>query len=225
MKKYFVYTFSVLAVMLLFLSSCATMRYESFDSGVANNDDPWTEKEVILKNDLWQDAAIIEDFDDGDIDPYFQNIINHSKKSIEDGILHINRIEKDNVFAIYTNEGFESIALCFKTKSGVYISSHTKRGGNYQYDIEPWITFNSSGIFVDLWCQNTKSQTQLYRSESSFLNKWIIVELRDNEGRLEFYVNGKKKGSADIDGRKFPGITFHLTNDSNEAEIDYIILK
>ena len=42
---------------------------------------------------------------------------------------------------------------------------------------------------------------------------------------LSQYVNGKKKGSADIDGRLFPGVTFHLSGGSDESEIDYIIVK
>ena len=222
MKKYISY---IILIMVVALSSCATMRYESFDSGVSSGEEPWTEKEAALKEDLWQSASIVEDFDDGEINSYFQDIINRSDYTIKDGILSVNRIDKDSVFEIFDSKGFKSIIFCIRSKSGIYISSHTKRGSSFRYDIEPWITFNSYGTFVDLWYEETQSKIQLYRSESSFLNKWVVVELRKNEDKLEFYVNGKKKASANIDGRIFPGATFHLTEDSDEAEIDYIIVK
>ncbi len=225
MEKQFSHILVIMIVILFALSSCASMRYESFDTGVIDGEDPWTEKEINLKEDLWQGSKIVEDFDDGEIDSYFQDIINSSGNTIEDGILSVNRIDKDNVFEIYDSNGFKSITFCMKSKSGIYISSHTKRGSSFRYDIEPWITFNSGGTFIDLWNGKTQSQIQLYRSESSLLNKWVVVELRKNEDKLEFYVNGKKKTSANIDGRIFPGVTFHLTGDSDKAEIDYIIVK
>ena len=113
MKKNIVWLFFVSLTFLL--ASCASIRYESFDTGIPiSEEDPWSEDEVELRDNLWQDAKIVEDFDDGSIDPYFQEIINHSNKKIEDGILHVNRTDRDGIFSIYNTEGYKSIIFCIK---------------------------------------------------------------------------------------------------------------
>lgn len=217
-------------LLTMVFASCTTMRYEKFDDGLSQDDDPWTEKEIALKEELWSDATVIEAFDDETI----ESILTDSpgvEKEIIDGILHVSKTgESDGLFIIGA-EGtqHEMIALCLRSSGTVYLSSHTVEGGHFQYDVEPTIFLNVSSTSVTNYTQSELTgdytREHLYHSDSESISKWTVIEFRNTDEGLVISRNGDRLSTADIEGRPFPGVWFHLAQGNREAEIDYILIK
>jgi|SRR6056297_2074632 len=150
-------TVALFGFLTMVFVSCTTMRYEQFDDGLHQDDDPWTEEEIVLKEQLWSDAAIVETFDDVEIQNIFTEFPGRMEKEIIDGVLHVRKIgESDGLFMIGTREtDYEKIALCLRSRGTVYLSSHTSVGGDFSYDIEPHIFLHPSSTSVSNYTLRT----------------------------------------------------------------------
>lgn len=220
---------SIMGIVMMVLASCATMRYEKFDDGLGPEDDPWTEEETILKESLWSDATIIEEFDDAEIEQILTEFPGRMKKEVKEGVLHVMKTgEKEGLFRIgKRGASYEKIVVCLRSGGEVYFSSHTKQAGDYVNDIEPAIFLNDNRTSVSNFHQDGTdwSSEVLYHSDYGKISDWTVVELRNTDEGLSFSVNGDHKATAYINGRTFPGIWFHLKEGNDSAEVDYILLK
>jgi len=204
------------------------MRYERFDDGLSAEDDPWTEKESELKAQLWQDAKVVEDFEDGDMPKALRELSAHPAKEVEEGVLNIERVDRDGLFRIGDNDSrFESVTMCVKSSGDLYFSCHTGALEEYQNDIEPTIFLNQDSTWVTGYYQEGDewNSRNFSHDEFGYIDDWTVVEIRHSEDGLIFFVNGKRKATVGIDGRPFPGVWFHLLEGTESAQIDYIILK
>lgn len=214
---------ALIGIAVMAAGGCTSMRYETFDSGLEPDADPYTDEEVALRETLWDGAVVVEDFEDALLEPPLQHLVGLETVEIEDGLVHGEPGQHSVIFSIdLSGPEYSSVTFCAKSAQGVYVATKVGPQGHI---IEPHIFLDPGHTNVSVWSQQDDSFPIIYRSERSYTNEWFVLELKDTPEGIAFNLNGDHLVTADVHGHEIATVTFNGIRERGSALVDYVILK
>lgn len=206
---------------VLFMTSCASVQYETFDT---KDDSEWTEKDHEEYTRLNQRGAKWIEFEAGD---YAGAVVAFGKHDAEKGVVEVKGEDSERAHEAYKynpKQEFESVTVCWRTTSDkghliLWVPIEGYGMPTFFNDVKGY------GGHVHLDSLRGDAEGIGWKESSFYKGKWIIQEIAVDGKDIVFTRNGKEFTRYTMDrARNLSRFTIG-TNLGGAGEVDYIVVK